>query len=1464
MSDLFVYDSSISGVEFRFLSNMDTEMMSKLKIKDSSTFRLGTPAPNGTMDVHMGSIANFPCALCDEKKYCPGHYGSVELKTEVLQPLFRGWVLKWLKNVCHNCGRLYLEKQFRQAYKKIPKEYSLKMYNMFDKSVSMLTDEVAKCEFCEAPRMHVFVDKNKTSIFFSMHELKEPNSIRFLFANQIRKILERITPETLRLAGCTLAMHPQNCIISEMIILPNPCRQELNDSKIMYNFDINSNISDIVLLNDRVPDVIDENNFSKKMQSELYNRIAALFFTKAKPTESEHSFLALMHSIQLVNLCIDVMINGSSSKNLKVVSNMNANVFSLMNQLGQRQGTIRKNFMGKRTEKNGRATINGDLINKVHEVGVPLHMAKQCMYREVVRDYNLAKLQVYFQNGSENYPGCNMVFKKSTQSMFHVKYMNKNYKLQHGDIVYRHLLDGDICMFNRQPSLLYSSISAMNVIVFKDSAHTFRHNVISCPYFNSDFDGDAMNIFFPSSKAAQNEIALNSKFNNWLVSYKDLSYTIGNTQDSLVGICCLTIYGVKLDRWHAMYLLGYECNYHKPLSDFDKRDFTGYDVVSMYLPNLSLRSKPQFYMEQFESIIKYQEQDKSVVIENGYLKNGILDKKLMGQQKANTIYQRVHNIYGAQTATQCIYNFQHLAIRFQQHQGFTVHLGDFKLKQSTRREVKVRTQQLIAKAKIYLQQLDEGMLLSPLGMQIMDFFELTQINALTPGDEFAEPILRDFDFYNNNMCKTIFSGSKGKINQFITMNGAVGTQLVDGHRLKVVFGVDRSLPFFQYFDQAPEARGYVSQSYFEGIDPAGYTSVCAETRNATISNALSTSVSGSQSRTSVKNLESLITTYLNSTKNGEHLLQPLYGFTGFDLKMLTKVHFDGFDCDEKEFELQFSCKDKFDDYDILLQNRNMFRSLKLSLEASTSIKADNVLLSPVDMDDFMNSIERVPSKLSDKDKADMMSQVNSFCQQLDYIYRNQAQLKKKAHIPLHYRHALNFIRLYIRNKLSLRRLLEMNFDLKSLSHLFAKTFTKCVQCLISPATCVGILAGQCASEPLVQMYLDSKHRAGAGAVNVASSVLDLFKEITSAVPVKKLRNPSCTVYVDRSIEQDKARVTEIMQYFSMRKLKDFKKQGGVTVLYDPVYAPVYQQFADDIPFMNEFVRDNPFKSKLSGFCIRVEFSKEQFLIRNAQLSQLIYGLKLQYDNQLYLIYTPDKADKLWLRAYFSEKYLSGRKVTEQTELTQLIRSSKNNMYRVFMELKDKFMNLVIGGIPGIKNVELFEKKETFVDPQTKKLDSRNIYGFYTDGSNLEMILMQDYIDAERTQSSSIMEMYDIFGVEVANQKIMNELTNLLEGFSPIHASLYSNLMTYTGTLTNVHKSGIKKRQFSDVFLRLSFMAPKKALTASVIRNLYNRILSISDNLMCGAAPNVGTQSIEVVLNENFVKLNNPGNFLDQL
>lgn len=125
---------------------------------------------------------------------------------------------------------------------------------------------------------------------------------------------------------------------------------------------------------------------------------------------------------------------------------------------------------------------------KIDEIGLPISIAKSIQIPETVRTYNRDRLNTYYMNKNKVYPGCSGVVKYGTKKMHRIDYLDDDYQLQDGDIIMRDIITGDVIGFNRQPSLLFSSMSAVKVIVLQ-RGETLRMNVSSCNLYNADQRG---------------------------------------------------------------------------------------------------------------------------------------------------------------------------------------------------------------------------------------------------------------------------------------------------------------------------------------------------------------------------------------------------------------------------------------------------------------------------------------------------------------------------------------------------------------------------------------------------------------------------------------------------------------------------------------------------------------------------------------------------------------------------------------------------------------------------------------------------------------------------------------------------------------------------------------------------------------------------------------------------------------
>lgn len=177
----------------------------------------------------------------------------------------------------------------------------------------------------------------------------------------------------------------------------------------------------------------------------------------------------------------------------------------LCQRLKGKQGRFRGNLSGKRVDFSSRTVISPDPNMRINQVAIPIHVAKVLTFPERVTPHNIKLMKQLIRNGCDIHPGANFVQFRSGGRKF-LKFGNRAMiarDIRSGDIIERHLADGDVVLFNRQPSLHKLSIQAFRARVMPH--RTFRFNECCCTPFNADFDGDEMNVHLPQTIEAKAE-----------------------------------------------------------------------------------------------------------------------------------------------------------------------------------------------------------------------------------------------------------------------------------------------------------------------------------------------------------------------------------------------------------------------------------------------------------------------------------------------------------------------------------------------------------------------------------------------------------------------------------------------------------------------------------------------------------------------------------------------------------------------------------------------------------------------------------------------------------------------------------------------------------------------------------------------------------------------------------------------
>jgi DNA-directed RNA polymerase II subunit RPB1 len=1418
----FSYPSKIHTLSFYVLDSEENRIDSNIVVNNKELFKADLPISEGVYDAHMGTTdQSWLCETCgNAKTKCPGHSGSIELHYPVKSPLFRDQLLKWLKVICFNCGKVITNKTLKTSKSKLLTEYV------------KITRSIINCVHCDTPHPIVRKDKFEQAIFYTEPHDKISKREE-LYNHEIKSILEKISDETIISMGKPVVSHPKKFILDVIRVAPNTIRPDIRriGGNRSNNNDITALTKNIIEINNLIPDNIPEKiNIGKDLR-EMYFNLDMTYYE---------------------------LVKGSSGSNnqIRMITNTNKVPNSIANRIPKKEGRIRRNLMGKRTRFMMRSVITGDAMLKIDEIGIPISIAKSIQLPETVRSFNHNRLNIYFMNKNKTYPGCSKIIKNGSGIEYKIEYLSADYKLQIGDIILRDMIDGDFVGFNRQPSLLFSSISCHKVVILHEGL-TLRMNVSACNLYNADFDGDQMNGIVAQNIQSINEISKNSAVGNWFISYQNNAPMFGAFQDTLVGTAEFTQSEVVLDKYHAMSMFSNIDESEKKLN-FTKKVYNSREVISMLIPPINYPSKKSsLYMPQYNPFIKYNPKDISVHIERGNLVSGILDKSTIGQNTTGSIFHVINNEYGSDRALNSIYAFQQLTSRFFLYKGFTIGINDINISANATKKVKEKTAAMILESRSITSKLNKRKLLAPIGLSLSEYYEMEQLNALEAGDDFVEPILADIDFKNNKMAKMVFTGSKGKATNVISVNGALGSQTINGRRMDRQFGWGRTSPYFLRYDMEPRSLGYISTSFKEGIQSDVFPFAAAEARHGLINNALSTSITGHQNRLSIKNLETIIVDNLYKSVKNQNIVQLLYLESGLDPRKTENVKFLTVMISDNEMKKNYHAttdmfnkqyhnnvvKDRLDkEFDQLLLDRASYRHIFMKVEDNNpgNVLIDNKKQMPVNVFrmiedviyNYKDEMDELPESKKILDPIKSIDLVQELCELLPYAYYNEIQERKKMKIPEYIKNATVLTSILIRSYLCTANLIKKKLNNILLNILITRVRVVFKKALVSYGTSAGIIAAQCVSEPMTQYILDSKHRVGLGGKQ--TNAIIRVKEILGAKHGIKMKNPSMLIMVLDKYKGDRNKVQEIANHIEMMDFNRFVYSSRI--FFEEYGKPIHEKFKDKINMIKNFEKYNYGIVKpddLTKWCIMFELNKEEMILNSMKLETIIFVLQATFPN-IYFIYSAENDNEIVIRCYIRNAMLK----TSNTEDYHII--------NIMNELKQT----VIRGIINIQSTNVIKiAKSKIADDGS--ISNNIIYGIETVGSNLEEVLDNPYVDIYKTQTDSIKEFEMIFGIEATRNKIIIELQKALN-LNIEQCTIFADEMTYTGSVTSIQRTGLQKREMSNVMLRLSFQSPIQVMENAAVDGLIDKISGISGPLMTGTAPNIGTTYNKVLVSEKFI------------
>jgi len=454
----------------------------------------------------------------------------------------------------------------------------------------------------------------------------------------------------------------------------------------------------------------------------------------------------------------------------------------IMGRLNSKKGRIRGNLMGKRVDFSARSVITGDPNLSVRQLGVPLKIALNITKPVLVNDRNNEFLTKLVQNGPDEYPGAKILERRNGENISLRNVDRESITLQNGDIVHRHMMDGDAVLFNRQPSLHRMSMMCHIVKIMK-KGDTFRMNVGDTKPYNADFDGDEMNMHMPQNVLAETELRELAAIPYQTISPASNSPIIGIYQDSLLGSYRLTRENINFTPREAMNLL-MMYNDVKPKLFENKKKLSSFDVLTQIMPPMTMVYKNEKSFKEGKD--DYATSNHVLELRNGVLHRGQLDKSVIGSTTKGLLH-RINNDFGNMACVNFNDNLQNIVTEYLKTSAYSVGISDLIANKATQSQILT----VIAKQKGEVQELIDkvhlGVFENNTARSNNSEFETLVNNTLNKATEEAGKIGRNSLDPNNRFLIIVNSGSKGSPINISQMISCLGQTNVDGKRIPYGF-----------------------------------------------------------------------------------------------------------------------------------------------------------------------------------------------------------------------------------------------------------------------------------------------------------------------------------------------------------------------------------------------------------------------------------------------------------------------------------------------------------------------------------------------------------------------------------------------------------------------------------------------------------------------------------------------------
>lgn len=1410
----------IVALEFGVLSPEETVSQSVASIDNRNLYEIGLPGQarkttkSGPLDGRLGtSSKSGTCSTCHENlTNCNGHFGNIKLTLPAYHYGYFRKIMEVLSCVCKDCSRILLpEKEKRKNLKSLRAtgEDTLRKAALVKKIVA----ECKKCKLCphcsanngpikkvaghpikifhnrfaayhssnakskkKPPKMEAFEKSLKTAETanqdVSRHMKRAADDLNPLRVMQIFKKIPDLDVELIGLDPHQ-GGRPEALIWTQIPAPPVAIRPSVAQENATTEDDLTNKLGDILQVNT----------------------------TLHLALSTGQTLAKIMEAWEFLQVQIAMYIDGNLP-GLGKDSNYGKTIRGFCQRLKGKQGRFRGNLSGKRVDFSGRTVISPDPNLSIQEVAVPVRVALNMTYPEKVNRQNIEKLRGCVRLGSKSHPGANAV-KAMSGRVVNLKNLSEKGKLEKaardlriGDVVERHLEDGDVVLFNRQPSLHKLSILSHRAKI--RPWRTFRLNECVCNPYNADFDGDEMNLHVPQTEEARTEaIELMGVMHN-LATPKNGTPIISAIQDFITGAYLISKKDRFFNRRQFTHIVSFMFN---GLEAVDPESGTRYPIQipppAIWKPqaywtgkqvwgllmkphpdypvNVNLDGKcKQYKAPKDDSIPDMAPDDSYLVVRNSEIMCGVMDKAIIGDGKKDSVFYVIMRDFGPSYAVAAMNRLAKLSARWLSEQGFSIGINDVYPSE----QLNIKKSNLVKAAydKVFaiIKKYQNGELKRDPGCDEEGTME-NQISGILSKvrQECGDACFAELSRYNAPVTMAM-CGSKGSLINVSQMVAAVGQQIIGGARVADGFQ-DRSLPHFPKGSRDPPSKGFVFNSFFSGLNPTEFIMHAMSGREGLVDTAVKTAETGYMSRRLMKSLEDLSAQYDGTVRNSAStVVQMRFGDDGLD-----PVDMEG-SAKPVNFERTFT-------HSVATTWDNEERAL-LPEEIQEIVAFElNKERAKLQRDD--DEGRRIAYDDPEGKSVDQLESGRQFMDTIQDFVNSKVNRIINAQIE------------YPGNKNNL-----LKISRSALDQFLALCLRKYEKSKTEAGHAVGAVGAQSIGEPGTQMTLKTFHFAGVAGMSITGGV-PRIKEIINASKV--ISTPIITCTLESPYEETAALIAKsLVQKTYVRDL--------VTHIED-----VYYVHDNYINMRFDFAAAN-------AMGIRIGVYDVVNAIERSKGFKAMGGAVIQH-GRAHIRVTIDNGGKLDSK---------GR--SRLARPGSIEAPAEQELFMAMQSLKRRLPDIVVRGYPDAYRAIM--KKD-----EKKDANGKERIDVLVEGYGLKQCMTTDGIDGIHTSTNSVMEMKEVLGIEAARSTIIKEISTVMGGMDidPRHMQLLADVMTYKGEVLGITRFGLAKMRDSVLQLASFEKTPDHLFDAAVARKR-DDISGVSECIIMGQSVGLGTGAVGVV------------------